>query len=206
MSLAPYRQEIGYVTKKGYFMEAAKWEGDFKQGARFTPSILEIEQDNRGIELENDQGGANWFPLDPEEIVKGLCGEDGLRRAAAGVMVISGPEPTEEEIAHCLALFEQRGRQMIEDADASFSTHHKITEISSAAKRWAHYFGLKREWASEVERRDVKACVNCGETVLAVARMCKECGHSADVPFDPNTVQAAPIVRRRRRRNAAAEA
>lgn len=206
MGLAPYHQEIGYVTKKGYFMEAAHWEGDFKQGAKFTPAILEIRQDNRGIEIENDMGGANWFALDPAEIVKGLCGEDGMKRASAGILAIAGPEPTDDEIICCLGLYEKEGRRMVEEADASFSTHHKITEISSAAKRWAHYFGLKREWASEVERREVKACVNCGETVLAVAKVCKECGHSADVLFDPSAAQAAPVVHRRRRRNAAAEA
>lgn len=199
MNLAPYRQEVGYVTKRGYFVNAAKWEGDFKQGAAFMPTVLMIEQDNRGIELENDMGGANWFPLDPAEIIKGLCGEDGMKRVASGVMQVSGPEPSFEEIDRCLKAYEAAGRQMIEDADKTYSSHHKIAEISTAAKRWATYFGLTREWAPQVDAREFKACINCGETVLAVARICKHCGQSPDVPFEPIPVAAAEPPKRRGR-------
>jgi predicted RNA-binding Zn-ribbon protein involved in translation (DUF1610 family) len=47
------------------------------------------------------------------------------------------------------------------------------------------------EVAPEPEK---KACPFCGETVLAVARKCKHCGETIDVPLHAAEVRAAPVA------------
>lgn len=99
-----------------------------------------------------------------------------------GLFVITGPKPTEKELAEGEEKLKRFCQHYVKAADDDFGNHQKPMLIPGFARRAANYLGLdpaNHEWMVQASV-DMIRCPMCTTSVMKAAAICPNCKFELD--------------------------
>jgi hypothetical protein len=112
----------------------------------------------------------------------GLLGTDKGHKP--GIMIISGDEPTPDELKQVRETQRDYFEHLFHDAIQLNASGRGIgiSELHRIACTWLGRLDLP--FIEKIEQRNAKECVACGETIAAKANKCRFCGTELDVWYE----------------------
>lgn len=125
-----------------------------------------------------------------------IWGADSLGAKSGGtfgISIISGPDPTDDELLSLIAQQTKTFEFLVNQADQLWLSGQRnaVNNLHRLAAKW---LGIQnRDWVPHLEQVLTKTCVACAETINALAIKCKHCTTDLVQFFISNQYTAAEI-------------